>query len=441
MIRHLLRHDVSRVISVGGSQIIAAVAAFGVTALQARWLIPSQYGVYAFVIAILGWVANFSELGVFSAASRLLAHSDDPVAQGQLIGACAVVAAVLFVLFGVLCAALAPLVEPIFHLNGGVALLASAPLAGGVALELALQYLCQGIKRVGLITTRNLIARPLTLVLVIAAHFAGVLTVPLSCAAFALGSTVAGVVVFWKLQPAMTRIRANLALIRAEARRANDGAMYVGRVVGSSLFNMDRMLVALFLTPADVGYYALAFSLVSPITLGIQSMVMVSYKSLARSPSIPQRLTNAALAWLAVSTVAGYVLITVFIHQFLPKYTPVLPILVPALLTAAVLGFIALRNQFLAAHRRGRALRRISLAFAAANLVLYLSLIPLAGLKGGAWASLAAALIPLVGTSLVYAKVRGRDGPMAHPELPAVGPESGGETFDAALHKVPHDVA
>ncbi len=437
MIRRLLHHNVSHTLSVGGSQILAAGATFAGTVFLARWFHPANYGVYAFVIAALGWVSNFSELGVFSAASRLLAHTDDTAVQRELTGACAVVALVLFGAFGVLAAVIAPLINPIFHLNGGPALLLSAPLAGGLALELAVQYLCQGVRRISLVTTRNLVARPLTLLLVVVAHVMGFLTIPLSCAFYVAGSTFASIVVFWMLRPTFHDVRANFAAIRAEARRAHDGAMYIGRVAGSSLFNMDRMLVALFLTPADVGYYALAFSLVGPITLGIQSLTIVSYKTLARSTAIPRGLTIATVSWLAVSAVSGYVLITVFIDQFLPKYETVLSILVPAILTAVGLGFVALRNQFLSAHGRGRSLRRISLTFAATNLVLYLSLIPLAGLKGGAWGSLAAIVVPLVGTGIAYSRLTRAGTPRAEPDRLVIGSPASVVPVDAPLETDP----
>ena len=154
-------------------------------------------------------------------------------------------------------------------------------------------------------------------------------------------------------------------------RRANDGAMYVGRLVGSSMFNIDRMLVAYFLTSAAVGYYALAFSLVAPITLGVQSIAIAGYAKMARSAEIPRNVLCASFGWLAASGVLGYVLITVFVERFLPAYRPTLGILLPAILTAVVLGVVALFNQFLSAHGRGRTLRRISFVFAIANLGLY----------------------------------------------------------------------
>jgi PST family polysaccharide transporter len=402
MIRRLLGDQMSAAASVGASQVISMGATFGVTVLLARWLAPNDYGVYALVVALLLWIGNFSEIGFFSAASRLLAHYDDDGERRELIGTCLIVAITLFLLFDALAAAVSPFVDSVFHVNAGHALLIAAPLAGGLALEIAVQYLCQGATRSALLATRNLIARPLTLLFVIAAHLLGVLTVAFACFAFALGSTVGACVVFTRLRPTHKRPREGWAAIRTEMRRANDGAMYVGRVVGSSLFNIDRMLIAYFLTAAAVGYYALAFSLVAPITLGVQSIAIAGYPRLARSRELPRNLLYVSLGWLFVSAVLGFALITVFIDRFLPAYRQSLGVLVPAVLTAVALGIIALFNQFLSAHGRGRTLRQISFVFAVANLSLYFALIPLAGIKGGAWASLATVMVPLAGNLIAY---------------------------------------
>jgi O-antigen/teichoic acid export membrane protein len=402
MIRQVFGDEISGAVSVGSSQVISMGAAFGVTVLLARWLAPADYGGYALVVALLLWIGNFSEIGVFSAASRLLAHSEDEAALSELVGACFVVAITLFLLFDLLAAGIAPLADAVFHVRAGTALLFAAPVAGGLALETSVQYLCQGTRRSTLLATRNVIARPLTLVLVIGAHLLGVLTVAFACWAFALGSTVGACIVFARLRPTRRRLSGGWAAIRTEMRRANDGAMYVGRVVGSSLFNIDRMLIAYFVTSAAVGYYALAFSLVAPITLGAQSVAIAGYAKMARSRTIPRNLLYVSLGWLFVSGVLGYMLITLFIGRFLPAYRPTLEILVPAVLTAVVLGVVALFNQFLSAHGRGRTLRHISFVFAMANLGLYFALIPLAGIEGGAYASLVTVMVPLAGNLIAY---------------------------------------
>ena len=80
------------------------------------------------------------------------------------------VAVGLFLLFDLLVAGVALFIDSIFAAQASHALLYAAPVAGGLALETAVQYLCQGARRSALLATRNLIARPLTLALVIGAH-------------------------------------------------------------------------------------------------------------------------------------------------------------------------------------------------------------------------------------------------------------------------------
>jgi O-antigen/teichoic acid export membrane protein len=185
------------------------------------------------------------------------------------------------------------------------------------------------------------------------------------------------------------------------------------------------MLIAYFLTSAAVGYYALAFSLVAPITLGVQSIAIAGYAKLARSRDIPRNLLYLSGGWLLVSGLLGYVLITLFIDRFLPAYRPSLGILVPAVLTAVVLGVVALFNQFFTAHGHGRTLRRISFVFAIANLSLYFALIPLAGIKGAAYASLATVMVPLAGNLIAYRRYAGRNAPPVLPTRVSVATPPG----------------
>lgn len=400
-------------LSVGVSQVVGMLSALGMTAMLARWFSPSGYGTYAFVVAVLLWVGRFSEIGFFSATARLLARCDDEAMRRRLIGVSMLVAAGLFVLFDILVAAASPIVERVFHMNATTAFLWTVPVAGGLALELAVKFICEGAGRSGLLAIRNLTARPLALALLVGAHLAGVLTVAFACMAFALGSTVASCAVFARLKPSLVGLREGWTVIRAEMRRANDGAMYLGRILGSSMFNIDRMLVAYFLTSAAVGYYALAFSLVAPITVGVQSLAISGYGRLARSRGIPGHFFSLSLVWVVGSSAAGYFLLRLFVHSFLPAYRSALGILAPAVLTAAILGVIALFNQFLSAHGRGRTLRRISFFFAISNLTLYVTLIPLAGIEGAAYASLATVMVPLAGNLIAYRRYRSLNGTSA----------------------------
>ena len=363
----------------------------------------NDYGVYALVVALLLWIGNFSEIGVFSAASRLLAHFDDETARARCNRR----------LFDGGDRTVPPVrppgrwSRPRCRLDLRCKREPRAPVrgpgGGGLALETAVQYLCQGARRSALLATRNLIGRPLTLVLVIGAHLIGSLTVAFACWAFAFGSTVSACAVFVRLRPTRRRLGEGWAAIRDEMRRANDGAMYVGRLVGSSMFNIDRMLVAYFLTSAAVGYYALAFSLVAPITLGVQSIAIAGYARLARSPEVPRNLLCASFGWLARQW-GPWLCADHRLRRAFPARVPAdawescYRPSSPPLSLASSRSSTSFSRRMVAAGRSA-ASRLSSRLRISASISL---LIPLAGIKGGAYASLATVMVPLVGVLIAY---------------------------------------
>ncbi len=395
--------------SVTASQVVQLGSSFGLTMVLARELGPASFGSFAFFIACVGLLGTFAELGVFSAAARLLARESEPESSAarRLIGAAAVLAGGIFLAFDALIGALSFVVDPIFDMGTGTPMLVAAPIAGGVALDLAVLFLCQGTGRFRMLVAYNLIARPVPLLAVVALAATGSLNITLACILYAAGPTIAAALVLRGLRPDFSDVQESLRRIMHERKRSNDFGLYFGRALGTSTYNMDRLLVAFFLTPADLSYYALAFSLTMPIVFGSQSLVSVSYKLLVASRAIPRRLFVLNAAWLAAAAAGAAAAVVTLINTLLEQYEPILEILVPVLLTSVIAGAIQLPNWFLMAQGKGKMLRDIALVFTGVNLALNFTLIPSFGLMGAACASFAAATVSLVLNALRYRSVRG----------------------------------
>ncbi|MDQ3739880.1 MAG: oligosaccharide flippase family protein [Actinomycetota bacterium] len=382
-------------VAVPASQIAQLAAGFGLTLVLARELGPDEFGAFAFFIACLGVLGTFSELGFFSAASRLIAREGDEAAVRRVVGGGTVIAGVLAVAFAVLVAALSFVVDPIFDVGAGDAMLASAALCGGIALELVVLFLCQGTGRYRLLAGYNLVARPLPFAAVVLLAAFGEITLTAACVLYVLGPAVGAALVLRALRPDFTGARESIRTIRAERRASSDLGLWFGRALGTSTYNADRLLVAFFLTPADVSYYALAFALTMPIVVGAQSVTSVLYRRLVAMTAVPRRVLAGVGLWIAASGLAVAGVVLVVIHTVLDEYDPALDILVPAVATAMVLAAVQLPNWFLMAQGRGRILRDIAFAYTAANVLLKFTLTPAFGLQGAAYASLAAAGVSL----------------------------------------------
>lgn len=404
---------------VSASQGVQLGSAFVLTLLLTRSLGPARFGAFAFFVAALGVLGNFSEWGFFGATSRLIARSDDKRDVAHLIGGSVLLAGLLYVVFDILVAILGLIAKPVFGIPIGTPTLIAAPLAGGFGLDLAMLMLCQGTGRHDLIVLNNLIARPLPVLVLGPWSLVSHPPLAAACALYVTGPTLAAAAILTLLRPRFEDVRGVLRRIRAELKRAGDFGSYLGRAVGTSAYGLDRILIGLFLTTTSLSYYALAFSFVAPITLGAQSLGWLSYKRFARDDVIPMKLVAANVAWLVASATGVYAIVWVLLHTILPAYKPALAIMIPVLATGVTMGAIQLPNFFLMAQGKGHALRDMNLLFAALNVVLNCTLIPLAGIQGAAWGSLFAACFSLTMHIRRYRSVRGRVGPPAVPQVAA----------------------
>ena len=405
---------------VPGSQLVQLAAGFGLTLTLAGMLGPDDFGAFAFFIACLGLLGAFSEFGVFSAAARLIAREEDDAVVRRLLGGGVAVAGAIYVGFCVLIALGSFVVDPIFDIGVGESMLLAAPLCGGVALELVILFLCQGTGRYRLLALNNLVARPLPFVLIVALSLAGDISLQWACILYVAGPTLAAALVLYRLRPDFTDVRGSVRAIRVELRSASDLGLWFGRALGTSTYNMDRLLVAYFLTPAAVSYYALAFALTMPIVVGAQGVTSVLYRRLVSSAEIAGRIIAGCAVWLAASGVLVAGAVVVVVELILDDYDPVLTILFPAVATAVVMGAVQLPNWFLMAQGRGRILRDIALVYTGANLVLNFTLIPAFGLKGAAYASLGAAAVSLALHVIRYRSVTRTPGGTPAPSGKAV---------------------
>jgi O-antigen/teichoic acid export membrane protein len=367
---------------------------------------PDRYGSFAFFVASLGIIGVFSEVGLFTALARLVVHAPDEPSRRRLLGGGVALAGAIIVAFAFAVVALALVVEPVFDLPLRTAMLLAAPVSAGIALEVVVLYLCQGTGRYDLLVLRNLVARPLPLAILGVLVLTGSPSLTVVCLTYVAGPALISVIVMLAVRPDFSAVPTSIREIRSEARRAGDFGIYLGRALGTSTYNLDRILVAYFLTPADVSYYALAFALTTPVMLGSQNLASLSFARLARVSAIPRRLVLLNGIWLMASAVALSTALAISVPLVLDEYKPMLTILAPVVLTSVVMGLLQLPNQFLIAHGRGGDLRSAGLVFSALNLVLNFALIPAFGIQGAAYASLIASVAMLISLTTRYRSAR-----------------------------------
>jgi O-antigen/teichoic acid export membrane protein len=165
------------------------------------------------------------------------------------------------------------------------------------------------------------------------------------------------------------------------------------------------MFIARFVNTTSVGFYALATTLVSPISKLSNAMSISLFKGFTNLKRIDKRVIWFNLIWVtvcvAILTIGGkFIVVTLFSEKFLP----VVPLILPLAIAGFFQGLYTPLNMFLSAHRKGKELRFTSFVEAGFNLVGNFIFIYYWGAMGAAIASAIAKAIEFVLNFYFYKK-------------------------------------
>jgi O-antigen/teichoic acid export membrane protein len=385
-----------------GSNIAVSLLALVSTALLTRNLTTSEFGAFSFGVTLLGLTAAVFEFGLFSAAARVLATTDALRDRRDLLGAALVVYLPIGAAFSLTVFVLSWFVDGWFDVAAGDALRAASLVSIGVPFVFAGQHLAQGVDRLHISSLGALAGQALVVAVFAAEARYGSLNETSGLVLRSASLSCAGLLVVIWLAPAVRNLAHWVRVLVREAK-AWGFEVYVGRLLSMGTYNMDVLMLAIWASAADVGFYALAGSIAAVAALPVTGLATTLYARMAHQERIEAR-------WLAMASITGLVLALAawaasrtFINAvFHEHYIDAAALVLPLALAKAVGGVTAIYNFFLAAHGRGKDLRNASLVLAGSNLVLNFALIPPYGAMGAAVASLLALIANLVAHVVFY---------------------------------------
>lgn len=385
-----------------GASLLANALAVVATALLARHLGTSEFGIYSFAVSVLFFVALFFEFGLFLPAARLSALADErdrrPILGAALLVYLPVGAAFSATIFG-----LSFLIDGWFHVNAGHALRVSAAAAVAFPFVLVLQQLAQGIDRLHVASTATVMAQLFFVALLALLLGVGGDLNPASAVVLrSVGLLMASIAAALWLRPAFAAAgRWSRELVR-EAREWGF-QLFVGRVLSIGTYNMDVLMLGLWANSRSVGLYVLAGSLAAASGLPVMGFASALFARMAREAAIARSWLVVATAVGAVCALAAWLLAEPAIRAlFSARYLAAAGLVLPLALAQWVRGITAVYNTFLSAHARGADLRNAGLVLTTSNLAFNFALIPPFGARGAAWASLLALIANLGAHVVVY---------------------------------------
>ena len=403
---------VGAVVVSGAAQFGAKIVLFVLNVVAAlaivRYLGPSGYGDYIFVLSFAAVFGLLSELGLNKVVTREM--SRDPAAIPGLVGT-AIVGQLLLAVLGWVAAQLAfTLIEGHGDLRAAVAIASllyfteaiSLSLAAIFQVRLALQY--DAVARV--------VAQALDTALILWLISAGAGLLWLIAAPVltgAIGVLVAAVMVYLRFR---TALRVDLLRLPPLLREA----LPVGltSIVVIAYLRLDSVLLGILGTSEDVGFYGAASRPVEYLILALAVLVNVMFPLLARWYGVdPRRFAalyaHGASALLAVSVpiavtvlvFAGEVVTLLYPSDFAPS-AAILRLLVGSVVFT-VLG--AWAGFALLSAGRQRIVLACNAGALILNVVMNLALIPPAGYMGAAAAALVTSIV-VAGSTMLFAARR-----------------------------------
>jgi O-antigen/teichoic acid export membrane protein len=285
-------------------------------------------------------------------------------------------------------------------------LLAAAPLAAVVPLQLFVDLACQGTNRIGALALLRL-ALPVSGIAIVGVLVALHDMHPLpALVAYLGGLGVAVGIVTALLRPSFSSVGPELRRV-AQATREFGLHMYVGRAASMASARLDAVLIPYFIGTTGFGVYNMAQRISEPIATLARSMAMTRFKAFANRTEVSAYILRWNLALLSAASggllLAGPIAILLFLGE---QYQPAIPLVPPFAIATFFAGLMQPYNMFLGAHGRGRELRNISLALGATNLAGLLLLVPVLGLLGAAWWASGSMFFNFLLNLYYYRKVR-----------------------------------
>jgi O-antigen/teichoic acid export membrane protein len=374
------------------AQLVGAASTAFVGVFIARQLGAAGLGVYALALALTMLAAPVADVGVSLAAARALARTTDLAGRGQIYSAAASIKLLMALVSG---AAMYAVSAPIASLYGSEGLdgafrAASVALVGQGLLTFLWSTLIaegRGALNLAVVLVRVAAETSITVGVILAGHGAAAAILARGIAHVLAASVGFGVLfsdprnrVVPKIQPIVRLARSSLSLAAVE-------------VSYGALYQVDLVMIGVFMTPAAVGIYQAPLRILAPLTYvgvavasGLAPAVAREQAGRIRRRLVARAFTALAFAeaGIAAATFGGADALT---HLFGPGFATsahILRLLAPYVFIG---GFGPVASLLVTYLGRSRQRLFVAVTALALNVVLDVILIPTAGLTGAATAA------------------------------------------------------
>ncbi len=351
-----------------------------------RILGPRDFGILSFFLTITSFTVLFFRFGVFSSVSLLIANAKDELHEREIIGTSVIVAFFIGLSYSLFLFASSYFVDDIFNTEVGWILRYASLLLIAYPYTLLAPQISRGTNNIRTLSIFQVI--PKIVYLLVALLLLRFLEIePVHLALLNMFSFFVGVIVFiYAFHPLFTNFSKNAKQL-LNLTREYGYHIFLGQIANQSTYKLDGMFITYFVNTTQLGYYALARTITTPISGLSQSLSTSLFKKYVDLDEIPKKVLFYNFFWLSACVlglvlIANPLIVLLYSKDFLPAAALILPL--------ALAGFFQGLYQpysFLSAKGKGKWIRNVAYTEAVTNVLGNFILIFFYGAMGAAIAS------------------------------------------------------
>lgn len=337
--------------------------------INTRALPPEQYGDVRYIQNIISFVSSLLLFGYFVSGSRLLALSKDEIYSRRIRGAmCAILGATQLVLMIVMfCLYL----WNDYHGNDiSYLYLISIPVCGNVIMLNYINTTAQGDNHIGRISIARMLPTLIYIIVALCIYKLYAATPAIMLLLYNGIAVITLLSIIISTKPIFKDLKQSFLILNKE-NKSYGFNVYLGSITAVSTGYLAGVSLGVFCdTNAEVGFYTLALTLASPLSMLPSIIGTTHFKKFANENRIEKKIILGSVLITALSLIL-FVICIKYIVAFLydDNYSSVSTIASLLAIGVSIHGFGDMLNRFLGAHGKGKELRNA--AFACGTILVF----------------------------------------------------------------------
>lgn len=415
MIKELLRRyqnnlKIKQVAGLLGVNILSIPLSVITSIIITRFLGPSDYGSFKFILNLFSLATVIFTFGFFQAGNRALVLNSDSQKARELYGAELIITGLLFLFLAISFCGYAFFDKNINEKGLRLVLLLTLPFSWVFLITKYFEVLFQADNRIKLLAKARLFPHLIYFVIILIIYYvlfnySGNRLI-LILASYFVGNVLVALYVLKKINPSFRNFNARVQEI-IHYNKVYGFNVYIGSLFAVGFSQLTGILISYFATDnSGVGYYSLAVTIAAPLAFIPNVIATTHYKDFSTSKRVSKKLLNITLVISFSALLCAILLVGPFVKIFYgSEFVSVIRLTYIVSFGILLNGLGDFFNRFLGSHGEGKALRNSAFIVGLSVLMLNLILIPSYGELGAAFTTFFSGLIYFVCMYIYYRRL------------------------------------